>query len=73
MAAPDAAAILLRNVHGWFEREGRGVYRLAPAGAAALLRWTALGNAPAFDETATSPGADALAPEQRAGARGPAA
>src|SRR5215203_750392 len=24
-AAPDAAAILLRNVYGWFEREGRGV------------------------------------------------
>jgi hypothetical protein len=36
---PDAASILLRNVYGWFEREGRGVYRLAPAGIAALARW----------------------------------
>ena len=72
-AVPDAAAILLRNVYGWFEREGRGVYRLAPAGAAALLRWTALGHASALEDPATSPGADALAPEQRAGAKGPAA
>ena len=37
--AEDAAAILLRNVYGWFEREGRGIYRLTPAGAAALVRW----------------------------------
>ena len=72
-AAPDAAAILLRNVYGWFEREGRGVYRLTPAGAAALLRWAAPGHASAVEGPATSPGADALAPEPRAGARGPAA
>lgn len=39
--APDAATILLRNVYGWFEREARGLYRLSPAGAAALLRWAA--------------------------------
>ena len=39
--APDAAAILLRNVYGWFEREARGVYRLSPAGSAGILRWTA--------------------------------
>jgi hypothetical protein len=32
---PDAPAILLRNVHGWFERVSRGVYRLTPAGEAA--------------------------------------
>jgi hypothetical protein len=38
--ADDAPAILLRNVYGWFERERRGVYRLTPAGAAALSRWT---------------------------------
>ena len=71
--APDAAAILIRNVYGWFEREGRGVYRLAPAGAAALLRWTAPDGAPVFDAAATTSGADSLAPEPRAGARGPAA
>ena len=37
--APDAATILLRNVYGWFERTGRGVYQLTPAGEAALRRW----------------------------------
>jgi hypothetical protein len=40
--APDAAAILLRNVYGWFEREARGVYRLSPEGEAGLLRWAAV-------------------------------
>ena len=39
--APDAAAILLRNVYGWFEREAR-VYRLSPAGEAGILRWSAV-------------------------------
>ena len=37
--APRAAAILYRNVYGWFERVGRGQYRLTPAGRDALLRW----------------------------------
>jgi hypothetical protein len=37
--AEDAAAILLRNVYGWFERERRGVYRLSAGGAEALARW----------------------------------
>jgi hypothetical protein len=36
---PEAGAILLRNVYGWFERSQRGVYRLTEAGEAALLRW----------------------------------
>ena len=31
----DAPTILLRNVHGWFERVARGVYRLTPPGEAA--------------------------------------
>ncbi len=35
-AAPRAAAILQRNVYGWFERVGRGVYALTEAGATAL-------------------------------------
>ena len=39
--APDAGRILLRNIYGWFERVGRGRYRLAAAGEAALLRWSA--------------------------------
>ena len=38
--AEDASAIVLRNVYGWFERERRGIYRLTPAGQAALSRWT---------------------------------
>jgi hypothetical protein len=46
--APDAAAILLRNVYGWFEREARGLYKLSPAGEAGLLNW------------AEKPGADTL-------------
>lgn len=37
--APRAAAILHRNVYGWFERTSRGVYGLTPAGDAALVRW----------------------------------
>ncbi len=37
--APDAGTILLRNVYGWFERTGRGIYQLTPAGEAALRRW----------------------------------
>jgi hypothetical protein len=34
--APDAAAILQRNVYGWFVRTARGVYGLTPSGHAAL-------------------------------------
>ncbi|TPG60468.1 hypothetical protein EAH89_03615 [Roseomonas nepalensis] len=34
---PEAGAILLRNVYGWFDRVERGLYRLNPAGEAALL------------------------------------
>lgn len=37
--APDSAAILRRNVYGWFERAERGVYRLTPLGEDALQRW----------------------------------
>jgi hypothetical protein len=37
--APDAGSILLRNVYGWFERSGRGVYQLTAIGEAALERW----------------------------------
>ncbi|MEX6506571.1 DUF2161 domain-containing phosphodiesterase [Jiella sp. M17.18] len=37
--APKAAAILQRNVYGWFERVERGLYSLTPAGREALLRW----------------------------------
>lgn len=40
-AAPDAPAILLRNVYGWFERVERGLYRLTDNGRAALERWPA--------------------------------
>jgi hypothetical protein len=34
--APHAAAILQRDVYGWFERVERGVYRLSPRGGQAL-------------------------------------
>ena len=36
---PGAAAILLRNVYGWFARVERGVYALTAGGRAALARW----------------------------------
>jgi hypothetical protein len=35
-AAPDAARILHRNVYGWFEPAGRGLYRLTEEGARGL-------------------------------------
>ena len=38
--APRAAAILRRNVYGWFERVRRGTYALTPVGHEALRRWT---------------------------------
>ena len=34
--APRAAAILRRNVYGWFERVARGLYGLTPVGEGAL-------------------------------------
>ena len=37
--APDAAAILYRNVYGWFARAERGHYDLTEAGKDALVRW----------------------------------
>jgi hypothetical protein len=39
VVAPDAGSILLRNVYGWFERTGRGMYQLTAVGEAALERW----------------------------------
>jgi hypothetical protein len=37
--AADAAAILQRNVYGWFERIERGRYGLTEVGRTALLAW----------------------------------
>jgi len=39
IAVPDGAAILLRNVYGWFARVERGLYALTKEGKAALERW----------------------------------
>lgn len=38
-AFPDAQKILHRNVYGWFERSGRGVYALTDTGRSALASW----------------------------------
>ena len=38
-SCPDAQKILHRNVYGWFERSGRGVYALTEAGRNALAAW----------------------------------
>jgi hypothetical protein len=37
----DAQKILHRNVYGWFERSGRGIYALTEAGHQALATWHA--------------------------------
>ena len=37
--APNAGRILYRNVYGWFERVGRGTYRLSEAGGRDLRRF----------------------------------
>lgn len=37
--APDAGAILLRDVYGWFTRVQRGLYDLTDAGRAALVHY----------------------------------
>ena len=39
-AVPKAAAILTRDVYGWFERVARGVYALTPTGHAALTQFS---------------------------------
>ena len=39
-AVPKAAAILTRDVYGWFERVARGIYALTPAGHAALTQFS---------------------------------
>ncbi len=40
-SCPDAQKILHRNVYGWFERSGRGVYALTETGRSALATWQA--------------------------------
>jgi len=39
LAEPKARDYLYRNVYGWFERAGVGVYQLSPQGRDELLRW----------------------------------
>lgn len=45
-SAPDAARILQRNVYGWFERSGRGLYRLTPLGEQAVAMMDTSGPPP---------------------------
>ncbi|MEO1539787.1 MAG: DUF2161 family putative PD-(D/E)XK-type phosphodiesterase [Pseudomonadota bacterium] len=40
LGIPKAREILYRNVYGWFDRQGRGVYALSPAGRKALAAST---------------------------------
>lgn len=58
-AVPDAAAILLRNVYGWFAHADRGLYALTDAGRAALDRWPQ-----SCGEPAREAGASPLRPPQ---------
>ncbi len=43
LAEPKTRAILYDNVYGWFDRLGKGVYRLSPRGEAELPQWLAHG------------------------------
>lgn len=36
---PKARGILYRNVYGWFDRQGKGVYALSPRGEAEVPDW----------------------------------
>lgn len=54
--APDAAAILLRNIYGRFEREARGLYRLSQAGEAGIAHWSSGDDAKAGECTSPRPG-----------------
>jgi hypothetical protein len=57
---PKAREMMYADVYGWFEREGKGVYRLSPRGREELPRW--LGGV----EEAGDPGLE----ERRRGKRG---
>ena len=50
---PRAAAILQRNVYGWFVRIDHGLYGLTEAGREALLRWP--GGAAELPDAAAAP------------------
>ncbi|HMK64233.1 MAG TPA: DUF2161 family putative PD-(D/E)XK-type phosphodiesterase [Thermodesulfobacteriota bacterium] len=39
LAEPDARSILYRNVYGWFDRLGEGIYGLSPRGRTELHEW----------------------------------
>jgi hypothetical protein len=58
-SAPDAAAILRRNVYGWFERLRPGLYGLTEAGRAALVRWPVEARRPETPSAAEQDGAAA--------------
>jgi len=47
--APRAAAILHRNVYGWFHRVERGLYGLTPSGEEALIHWPPTPSCPGSD------------------------
>jgi hypothetical protein len=59
--APRAAAILHRNVYGWFARVSRGLYALTADGEAALIRWSSI------DLVTGSGGPPALSPDRTGG------
>lgn len=37
---PEVRAVLYRNVYGWFDRLGGGVYQISPRGITDLAAWT---------------------------------
>ena len=41
---PKARDVLYRNVYGWFERQGNGVYALSPRGIEQTAKWSDTGS-----------------------------
>ena len=56
-AAPNAARILYRNVYGWFEPAGRGLYRLTEEGARGLAAFAGRFTPAEDGDTAEAPDA----------------
>jgi len=64
-----AGAMLRRNVYGWFVNPARGLYALAPAGAAALLQYAAVVSAQVVSVGAVSLPGSSAPPPRKARAR----
>lgn len=67
-AAPNAARILYRNVYGWFEPTGRGLYRLTEDGALGVETFAGRFIAPPPEEAPAASGGEEIGTQGRTGA-----